>query len=305
MKVLVAGGAGFIGSHLVKALLQNGHQVRVLDICFKTPKKSDPNLEFILGGMEYREVVDRVMENIDVVYHLALFGHDFSQRNYETFDVNIKGTLNLLESARVHKVKHFLFSSSSVVYGRPRYLPIEEEHPCNPEEVLAGPGMTYGIIKLTTEKLCMLYYHQLGLPVTVLRVAAVFSDDKVFGIDSLVEAASKVESIEVLRKSGFESVHIEEVVEAFLLATLNENAYGQVFGVSNPNTFMLDYELTKFIIHLINSKSEIKLVSDDKLIRSMPDSIEKIQRLLGWKPRMQKEDFKEAIKRYLKKRGII
>ena len=305
MRVLVAGGAGFIGSHLVKALLQNGHQVRVLDICFKTQEKSDPNLEFILGGIEYGEVTDRVMENIDVVYHLALFGHDFSQKNYETFDVNIKGTLNLLESARVHKVKHFLFSSSGVVYGRPRYLPIEEEHPCNPEEFPAGPGMTYGIIKLTTEKLCMLYYHQLGLPVTVLRITAVFSDDKVFGIDSLVEAASKVESIEVLRNSGFESVHIDEVVEAFLLATLNENAYGQVFGVSNPNTFMVDYELTKFIIHLINSKSEIKLVSDDKLIGSMPDSIEKIQRLLRWKPRMQKEDFKEAIKRYLKKRGII
>ena len=305
MRVLVAGGAGFIGSRLVKALLQDGHQVRVLDICSKTPERSDPNLEFILGGMEYEEVADRVMENIDVVYHLALFGHDFSPRSYETFDINIKGTLNLLESARVHEVKHFLFSSSGVVYGRPRYLPIEEEHPCNPEETLAGPGMTYGIIKLTTEKLCMLYYHQLGLPVTVFRITAVFSDDRVVGIDSVVEAASKGESIEVLKGSGFESVHINEVVEAFLLATLNEKAYGHVFDVSNPNTFMLDYELAQFIIQLVNSKSEIKLVSDAKFIGSMPDNIEKIQRLLGWKPKMQKEDFKEAIKMYLKKRGII
>lgn len=118
VKALVVGGAGFVGYRLVKRLLAEGHSVRVLDVKPGRLKRlPSSNLKLVLGSMTERQVVQRVMKGVDVVYHMALIG-GFSIRNLKLFNANLQGTLNLLRAAKSQKVKQFIFTSSTAVYGK-------------------------------------------------------------------------------------------------------------------------------------------------------------------------------------------
>jgi nucleoside-diphosphate-sugar epimerase len=153
-------------------------------------------------------------------------------------------------------------------------------------------------MKLTTEKLCFMYYHLYGLPVTSFRIEVVFSDDEsqLSALSSrYINKLLKGENIEVTDGEGCASVHVDEVADAFLLATLNDKAYGNVFNISNPATYITHRELYQFIIQLIDSKSKIKVIPTGQRISCKPESIEKIGRILSWKPRKTKEALKKAV----------
>jgi len=291
MRALIIGGGGFVGQHLVRRLLKEGHYVRVLDLKYgRLRRTTSPNLRLVLGSMTDPLIVRRVMTGTDVVYHLALAG-GFSIKSPEPVNANLRGTLNLLRSAKSKKVKQFIFTSSTAVYGKPRYLPVDEEHPCNPEE---ESGMRfYPLVKFSTEKLCRLFYFNFGLPVTVFRLTYVFSNKSVYDvpwIDWMIEKAKKNETIEVVEGEGFASVHVDELIDAFVLATLHEKAIGQVFNVVNSSTFVTYYEIAKHHVQQANSKSQIVVVKPSELVESMPESSEKLQKSLGWKPWATKED---------------
>ena len=312
-KVLVTGGAGFIGSRLVHALLERECRVKVLDIRYGSLEKiKNPNLEFVgigsedlRGGMADRSFVERAVEDVDVIYHLAINWNGHTWRHTlplaDLFDVNIRGTLNLLEAAKSQGVRHFLFSSSCAVYGESKSLIVDEEAVCKPELWKGDPGPAYGILKLTMERLCLLYHQQYGLPVTAFRIEVVFDEDQALPSRKIMDNVLKGKTIEVVEGDGYASIHVDEVVQAFLLATLNKSAYGQVFNLSNPATYISYRELYQLLIQLTNSKSEVKLVTDP--IRLSTGSkrylyllcIEKMQRVLGWKPKKTKEDLKKAI----------
>lgn len=267
----------------------------------------DQNLEFagvgseeLHGGMVDRDIVEQAVNDVDVIYHLAInwdavtWKRTFPLANL--FDVNIRGTLNLLEAARSQGVRHFLFSSSCAAYGKAERLLVDEEVVCKPELWDGDPGPAYGIVKLTTEKLCLMYHYHYGLPVTVFRIEVLFDDEESQMLGKkAVEKVLKGETVEVVEGEGQASIHVDEVVQAFLLATSNEHAYGQVFNLSNPATFISDRELYQFLAELTNSKSEIKLTANPTLIDPMVESTEKIQNVLGWKPQKTKEDLKIAI----------
>jgi UDP-glucose 4-epimerase len=308
-KVLVAGGAGFIGSRLVKALLQKGLTVRVLDIQHGfLGEESSPNLEFIgvgsdelRGGMVDRVLAERAVKDVDVVYHLAINwdGSTWAGAHplADLFDVNVRGSLNLLEAARSCGVRHFLFASSCAVYGEAESSAVDEETVCKPE---TSPQhlSAYGVMKLTVEKLCLMYHHRYGLPVTSFRIEVVFSDNESQLSALSSEYINKLlndGNIEVVDGEGCASVHVDEVVNAFLLATLNDKAYGNVFNVSNPATYITNRELYRFIIPLLGSKSKIKSIPSGLRISCIPESSEKIQRTLGWRPQKTKEDLKKAV----------
>ena len=308
-RVLVTGGGGFIGSRLVHALLQKKCRVKVLDVQPGFLKgETDPNLELIgvgnddlRGGMADKSLVNQAVKDVDVIYHLAINWDAVTWTGMhplaDLFDANIRGAINLLEAAKSHGVKHFLFASSCAVYGEVESSPVDEETVCKPE--LSPTNLSaYGIMKLTTEKLCLMYYHHYGLPVTAFRIEVVFSDDE-SQLSALstkyIEKIVKSEDIEVLEGEGCASIHVDEVVDAFLLATLNKNAYGHVFNLSNPTTYITHRELYQYIIQLTGSKSKIKVIPSGTRISCIPESIEKIQRILGWKPQKTKEDLKKAI----------
>ena len=148
LKALVAGGAGFIGQHLVYALLRSGCKVRVLDLEMRELGQVKSNrLELVIGNMLDGKAVIEAMDGIDIVYHLALAD---SFEDFRTVLVNLEGTNNLLKASLNAKVKHFLFASSGVVYGNPRRPLINEDHPLYPEESTIG-GRWYGITKLATK----------------------------------------------------------------------------------------------------------------------------------------------------------
>jgi len=308
-RVLVTGGGGFIGSRLVHALLEKKCRVKVLDVQPGSLKgKTDPKLELIgvgsddlQGGMADKSLVNQAVKDVDVIYHLAINWDAVTWTGMhplaDLFDANIRGTINLLEAAKSHGVKHFLFAGSCAVYGEVEPSPVDEETVCKPE--LSPTHLSaYGIMKLTTEKLCLMYYHHYGLPVTAFRIEVVFSNDE-SQLSALstryIEKVVKGENIEVLEGEGCASIHVDEVVDAFLLATLNKKAYGHVFNLSNSATYITHRELYQFIIQLTGSKSKIKVIPSGTRISCMPESIEKIQRILGWKPQKTKEDLKKAI----------
>lgn len=219
MKALVAGGGGFIGSRLVRALLNKNWIVRVLDVRYGELVDCKDKLEFfgvgsddLRGGMVDRDIVRQAVRGAEAVYHLALNWDGATWKHKvplpDLFDANIRGTLNLLEEAKSEGVKHFLFASSTAVYGNGSAEVVDEESVCKPEFFRGDPGPAYGIIKFVTERLCLLYNSEYGLPVTALRIGYVF------------EPPSKGE------------IHVKDVVRAFILATLNSKAYGQVFNVA-------------------------------------------------------------------------
>jgi len=317
-KVLVTGGGGFIGSRLVQTLLQKGCRVRVLDPQVGLLKgETNPNLEFVgigcsdlRGGMSDKEVVEQAVKDADVIYHLAINWDGATWKHTlplaDLFDANIRGTLNLLEEAKSQGVRHFLFASSCAVYGEAGSLVLDEETVCKPELWCGPPGPAYAVLKLTLEKLCLMYSHYHGLPSTAFRIEVVFDDNEThfLGRDD-VEKVVKGETLEAIEGDGFATIHVDEIAQAFLIATLNKNAYGQVFNLSNPSTYMTYHELYQILKQITGSKSEIKLITDTQRVcrpatgAGMPESIEKIQRMLGWKPQKTKEDVKKATAKHV------
>jgi len=312
-RVLVTGGGGFIGSRLVHALLARECRVKVLDVQPGPLKdETSPNLELIglgsdelRGGMADKSLVDEAIKDVDVIYHLAINWDAVTWSRMhplaDVFDANIRGTLNLLEAANSHGVRHFLFASSCAVYGGAHSQPVDEETVCKPELWDGDPGPAYGIVKLTTEKLSLMYHHHYGLPVTAFRIEVVFSDDEaqLTGRKD-VEKVLNDEDIEVVDGEGCASIHVDEVIAAFLLATLNNNAYGHVFNISNPATYITYQELYQLIIQLTGSKSEIRVLPNPEPTGPISESIEKIQRILGWTPQKTKEDLKKAVAQTVK-----
>ncbi len=307
-KFLVTGGSGFIGSLLVNALLKRGAAVKVLDVAPESLDTSNPNLELVgagsgefKGGMANKALVKRAIEDVEVIYHLAInwpWGMEWKQQPVaDLFDTNVRGVLNLAEEAKTQGVGHFIFASSLAVYGAVDAPVIDEETVCKPELWNGDPGPSYAIMKLATEKLALSYHNQYRLPVTVFRIDVVFSNDQeLFVTTEMMDKVRREEKIEAVEDEGSTSIHVNDVIEAFLLATLNPSSYGQVFNLTNPETYMSHYELCVFLAQIIGSNSRVKPVKAPKSFDSK-FSIEKAQTLLGWNPRYAKDDRKAAIAR--------
>ena len=185
MNVLVTGGAGFIGGHLAERFARDGHDVVVLDnldpfyhvdikhhtvdTCHRAAAANGGSYEFVEGDVRDAELVTELVEDADYVFHQAAQAgvrpSVESPREYD--EVNVDGTLNLLDAARVHGVERFVMASSSSVYGKPRYLPYDESHPTTP----VSP---YGVSKLAAERYLCAYSEVYDLPAVALRYFTVY-----------------------------------------------------------------------------------------------------------------------------------
>jgi len=184
MRILVTGGAGFIGGHLAEAFAGDGHDVVVLDnfdpyydtrikehnveTARAAAAESDGSYELVDGDVRDADTVADLVADADYVYHQAAQAGvrtDFSPRKYD--EVNVDGTLNVLNAAREHGVERLVFASSSAVYGKPRYLPYDEDH-------LTTPVSAYGASKLAGERYAMVYAERFDLPVVALRYFTVY-----------------------------------------------------------------------------------------------------------------------------------
>ncbi|MCU0438592.1 MAG: SDR family NAD(P)-dependent oxidoreductase [Raineya sp.] len=170
MKILVTGGAGFIGSHLVDKLLKEGFSVRVLDN-FANGKlenieeaQTNQNFELIKGDILDKNICDVALQEIDYVFHLACLGVRHSIHSpFENHRVNAEGTLNVLEASRKVNIKHFFYISTSEIYGKTKQFPITEQ-------AATAPLTVYGASKLVGEHYVHAYNECYGLKGTVLRI---------------------------------------------------------------------------------------------------------------------------------------
>ncbi|PYX56367.1 MAG: hypothetical protein DMG73_15585 [Acidobacteria bacterium] len=313
MKALVSGGGGFIGSRLVRRLLERGHRVRVLDVQTGRLKHvDDPNLEFVglgvdssRGGMVDRNLVRRAVRGVDVVYHFAINwdGHSWHGKLplRELFTTNIGGTCNLLEAAKSSGVKHFLFSSSIAVYGKTKSPVLDEETTCRPELWKGGPGPSYAIVKLATEKLCLMHYHEYELPVTVFRIDVVFDESEYQDLgQETIRKARQGDTIEVTKGEGGACIHVDDVVQAFILATLKRKSFGQVFNLSNPAAYVSDLDVCRIVVKSLGSKSKIRIVTGSARTGPRIQSVRKAERVLGWRPVKTRENLETTIDRMVR-----
>ena len=169
-RILITGGAGFIGSHLVEDFVKNGYSVKIIDD-FSTGNVNNvlglfnyKNFKMIRGSITNKDLITKASSDVDVVFHLAAQIHvDRSIiEPRQTFEVNTLGTLNVLDAAIENNIELVVYASSSEVYGSAKYVPMNEDHPLNP----ASP---YAASKAAADRLCFSYYNTYKLPVVVVR----------------------------------------------------------------------------------------------------------------------------------------
>ncbi len=171
MRVLVTGGAGFIGSHIVDLLIDKKYEVIVLDNLTTGSKKNlNSKAVFYFGDIRDDNLINYLTEWHPevVIHHAAQVSVPKSvQDPVEDADINILGSINLLEACRIAKVRKIIYASSAAVYGEPLYLPIDEKHPLKPQS-------GYGLSKLTVENYLKIYKALYNLEYTILRYANIF-----------------------------------------------------------------------------------------------------------------------------------
>jgi UDP-glucose 4-epimerase len=288
LKILVTGGAGFIASQITDALVNEGHQVVVLDdLSSGFEKNINPKAKFVKGNICDKELVEKLFseEKFDLVNHHAAQMDVRRSVKDPAFDANtnIIGTINLLQNAVRYKVKKFMFASTGgAVYGEQTYFPADENHPTQPRS-------PYGISKLAVEKYLYFYNAEYGLKYTILRYANIYGPrQNPFGEAGVVAIFStKLLKGEqpVINGSGEQTrdyVFVGDVVKANLL-TLNDTS-NDIYNVGTgieTNVNQLFHKLNS----IINANKEEKHgpAAPGEQMRSVITS-EKLFKKFGWKP---------------------
>lgn len=170
-RALVTGADGFIGSHLVESLVERGYRVRALCLynainswgwLEESPVREQ--VEIVAGDVRDPSLCQSLVEGVDTVFHLAaLIGIPYSYVAPDSYiDTNVKGTLNICQAARQHRVQRVVITSTSEVYGTARYVPIDEKHPLQPQS-------PYSASKIGADHLALSFHMAFGLPVTIAR----------------------------------------------------------------------------------------------------------------------------------------
>ncbi len=296
MKVLITGGAGFIGSHLAEALLARGDKVFVLDT--GTTQKvrhlmGRDGFHFVRDSVLQLDLLDGLIAQCDLVYHLAaVVGVEhYVADPYEVLNVNINGTQNVLKMAFKHR-KKVVFGSTSEVYGRNPKVPWREDD----DRVLGSTRIDrwcYATSKAAGEHFCFAY-HRMGLPVTITRYFNVYGPrldrlDVGRVITIFLGQAFRGEPLTVIG-DGQQSrcfTYVEDCVRATVAAGLKPNTDGEIFNIgSDRETTLL--ELAREIIELTGSRSAIQFVrcedvygdSYEDIRRRVPD-VTRMHTILG------------------------
>lgn len=295
---LVTGGAGFIGSHLVEELLNNDHRVRVLDNLFSGKKENvaffsqNKNYEFIQGDIRDAATLKKATEGIDVVFHQAALGS--VPRSVEdpitTHEVNITGTLQLLNACKNAGVKRVVNAASSSAYGETPELP---KH----ERMIPAPLSPYAVTKLTQELYSQAFYASYGLETISLRYFNVYGPrqdansqyaaviPKFFGAWIQGKSPQIYGDGEQTRDFTF----VKDVVRANILASEVKSS-GESINIAGARRISIN-ELAKIIQNLLNTSVPVSYLSPRKGdIRDSLADITKAKKILNWQPTTHLEE---------------
>ena len=261
MRILVTGGAGFIGSHLVDRLVRNNHDVRVLDNLFRGKLINLQNhldgqhIEFIEQDIRDYDGLKSACQGSEVVFHLAAQSNVLGAvENIDySFSTNVIGTFNLLKACKEQGVRRVIFSSSREAYGEASELPVHEQHPLNSKN-------SYGASKVAGEKYCQVFQNSAELEVVILRFANVYGlrdFDRVIPIFS--EKIQQGRAIEIYGgEQVIDFVSIPTVVEVLSQSITNQAALEGPTNVGSGQGRTL-FELAEKLIQIHERKTDVKV----------------------------------------------
>jgi UDP-glucose 4-epimerase len=306
LRVMVTGGSGFIGSHLIDELLARGNRVVVYDNFdpFYLGKEKnieshvgDPNFTLVRANILDRKTLSSAMEGADIVFHEAAQpGVRYSIENpQKVHDVNVTGALNVLRTASIHDVKRVVFASSSSVYGLPEYLPFDEEHPTK-------PNSPYAASKLCAEKYCQVFHSIYGLDVVVLRYFSVYGPrqrpDQVIRIFVHNVLVGKPVRIYGDGEQTRDFTYVDDAVEATLLAAEVDEADGMVINVGSGRRISIN-GLIEEISRSMGIEGETDHVHEEASPGDFPHTLADVslaRRVLGYEPRL---DLREGLGEFI------
>jgi len=296
MKVLVTGGAGFVGSHIVDKLIMEGYKVKVLDNLSSGKLENirqwlgGNSIGFIKGDLRDPEIALKAVEEVDVVFHFAANPEvKVSTVNPEVhFANNVVATFNLLEAMRRRGVKELVFASSSTVYGEPEEIPVGEDAPIRPVSV-------YGASKAACESLIHAYSKLYGVKAVVLRYANIVGPRLRHGIlwDFIAKLRRNPRELEVLGdgRQVRSYLYIDDAVDATMIAWMKGNRSFEVYNVASEDWITVN-EVADTVVEVMGLKDVERVYKpllhgigwpgDAKRIALKIDKIKS----LGFKPKM-------------------
>jgi len=297
MRVLVTGGAGFIGSHIAERLVREGHEVRVLDNFFSGHRENlagfADRVELVEGDIRDLALCERLAEGCELIYHeAAVVSVPYSvEHPQETHDVNIQGTFNVLCAARAKRVRRVVFACSAAVYGEDPELPKREE-------MAPAPIAPYAVEKITGEYYLGVFHKLYGVETVSLRYFNVFGPRQdprspYSGVISIFVDRLLEEGVPTLFGDGNQCrdfVYVENVVEANLLAGRVPAAAGRAYNVACGERTTLN-QLLAILARLCGREVTANYApprAGD--IRESVASIDRARSELGYTPRVSVEE---------------
>lgn len=292
MKILVTGGAGFIGSRVTKLLLDQGYTVTVVDNLSHGHKEAvDPRVSFIEADILDQKKLEEVLGGHDGVIHMASLievGESVKQP-VEFAQNNVLGTVNLLEAMKAAGVKKIIFSSSACVYGTPTRLPISEDDPIG---VQKNP---YGITKVAMEQFCMLYHELHNFDVVILRYFNPYGpgelhNPETHAIPNFIKAVLNKKPVPLFWKGEQvrDFIYIDDLASAHILplnlSGLHIYNVGTEVGVKVIEAVRKIFDLVGYAVP-VNDKGERK--GD---VQKLVASAERIKKELGWEAKVNLEE---------------
>lgn len=266
-KIVITGGAGFIGSHIAENLAKNGHEILIVDNLdpYYSVDLKKRNIDIVLESGDatfinadvtdlarMKEIID---STVDYVYHeAAQAGVRISVEDpFKPNDVNVLGTLNILKASLDADVKKVINASSSSVYGKVKYLPFDEQHPTEP----VSP---YGVSKLAAEHYCRVFYEVYGLPTTSLRYFTVYGPrmrpDLAISIFTRKMLVNEAITVFGDGEQTRDFTYIEDIVEANKRLLNNKATDGKVLNIGGGNRISVN-DLIENLRSITDSTSEV------------------------------------------------
>ncbi len=303
-KVVVTGGAGFIGSNLCRTLLEQGAKVTAFDNLYSgkidfIKDLMDKGLNFVQGDIRDPASLEKATKNCEVIFHLAAqTSVPFSMENpKEDCEINVVGTLNVLEAARKAGAR-MVFASSCAVYGNPEKRPTPETYPTHPIAF-------YGLTKLLGENYCRFYQENSGLEIVMLRIFNVYGPNCHGAIYDFLNKLRKIPNkLEVLGtgRQSRDFVYVTDMVDFLLKAETTPEAAGHVFNVGTGTTTSVA-ELAKMIVEILGLENvEIYFKGGQAWAGDMDITLadnSKAVNMLQWRPQVS---LREGLKKLISSR---